>query len=170
MIVESGTVMMKLDVNRLNGINSATQSLQQAHFAVGGDSFFPILVFNDQLRGPIPGSMALIPSRSGGLQSAVSLPAALGASFKQLTIEKLPSSEQFDLAVRDAKTGFVFFNIEGHQVQLRRRGAIAYRHRRKAHDVARFCQRPRAAFRRWRSDRRNLRRRGDAASGNRGAC
>ena len=115
MIVESGTVMMKLDVNRLNGINSATQSLQQAHFAVGGDSFFPILVFNDQLRGPIPGSMALIPSRSGGLQSAVSLPAALGASFKQLTIEKLPSSEQFDLAVRDAKTGFVFFNIEGHQ-------------------------------------------------------
>ncbi len=28
-------------------------------------------------------------------------------------IEKLPSGETFDLAVRDGKTGFVFFNIEG---------------------------------------------------------
>src|SRR6266487_4170501 len=43
------------------------------------------------------------------------LPATLNASVKQLAIEKLPSSEQFDLAVRDAKTGFTFFNIEGHQ-------------------------------------------------------
>jgi hypothetical protein len=30
-------------------------------------------------------------------------------------VEKLPSAERFDLAVRDAKTGFTFFNIEGHQ-------------------------------------------------------
>jgi hypothetical protein len=61
MIVENGSVTMDLDLNRLNGINSAAQSLQQTHFAVGANSFFPILVFNDQLRGPVPGSMALIP-------------------------------------------------------------------------------------------------------------
>ena len=30
-------------------------------------------------------------------------------------VEKLPSSEPFDLAVRDGKTGFIFFNIEGDQ-------------------------------------------------------
>ena len=30
-------------------------------------------------------------------------------------IEKLPSDAAFDLAVRDGKTGFTFFNIEGHQ-------------------------------------------------------
>jgi hypothetical protein len=30
-------------------------------------------------------------------------------------VEKLPSGEAFDLAVRDGKTGFAFFNIEGHQ-------------------------------------------------------
>ena len=30
-------------------------------------------------------------------------------------MEKLPSGEDFDLAVRDGKTGFTFFNIEGHQ-------------------------------------------------------
>ena len=29
-------------------------------------------------------------------------------------IEKLPSDAAFDLVVRDGKTGFVFFNIEGH--------------------------------------------------------
>jgi hypothetical protein len=39
----------------------------------------------------------------------------LSASINQLVVEKLPSGERFDLAVRDAKTGFTFFNIEGHQ-------------------------------------------------------
>ena len=43
------------------------------------------------------------------------LPSLLGASIKQLILEKLPSGQQFDLAVRDAKTSFTFFNIEGHQ-------------------------------------------------------
>ena len=122
MIVENGSVTMDLDLNRLNGINSATQSLQQAHFAVGANSFFPILVFNDQLRGPIPGSMALIPQNSvagsgdaGVNAPSYSLPAALGASLKQLAVEKLPSGQGSDLAVRDSNTGFTFFNIQGHQ-------------------------------------------------------
>jgi hypothetical protein len=109
MIVENGSVTMDLDLSRLNGINSATQSLQQAHFAVGGNSFFPILVFNDQLRGPVPGSMALIP------QNVPTLPAALTASLKQLAVEKLPSGHGADLALRDSNTGFTFFNIQGHQ-------------------------------------------------------
>jgi hypothetical protein len=109
MIVENGSVTMDLDVNRLNGINSATQSLQQVHFAVGANSFFPVLVFNDLLRGPLPGSMALIP------QNVPALPGVLGASFNQLAVEKLPSGQGFDLAVRDNNTGFIFFNIQGHQ-------------------------------------------------------
>ena len=109
MIVENGSVSMNLDLNRLNGINSASQNLQQAHFAVGANSFFPILVFNDLLRGPTPGTMALIP------QSVPTFPGALGASFNRLVIEKLPSGQGFDLAVRDGNTGFTFFNIEGHQ-------------------------------------------------------
>jgi hypothetical protein len=116
MIVENGSVTMDLDLNQLNGTNSrpaaAGQSLQQAHFVVGGNSFFPVLVFNDQLRGAVPGSIALIPSRSGGVPA---LPSALGASLKQLAVEKLPSGQGADLAVRDSNTGFTFFNIEGHQ-------------------------------------------------------
>src|SRR5437899_7111811 len=109
MIVASGSVAMNIDLNRLNGISSATGRLETLRFAVAANSFFPVLVFNDVLRGAEPGSIALIP------QTSATLPAALSASLNQLVVEKLPSGEAFDLAVRDGKTGFAFFNIEGHQ-------------------------------------------------------
>src|SRR6266513_2110813 len=114
MIVESGTATMELDLNRLNGISIATQKQEQMRFDLAANSFFSILVFNDRLRGPEQGSMALMPAgvNSPGYSNR---PVALNASLRQLAIEKLPSGEQFDLAVRDAKTGFTFFNIEGHQ-------------------------------------------------------
>ena len=76
-------------------------------FSVAANSFFPILVFNDLLRAVKPGSMALIP------QNVPALPVQLGASVKQLVVEKLPSNQSFGLAVRDSKTGFTFFNVEG---------------------------------------------------------
>lgn len=109
MIVASGSVVMDVDLNRLNGVNSATVKLETLRFAVAADSFFTALVFNDVLRGPEQGSIALIP------QNSATLPAALRGSLNQLVVEKLPSGEAFDLAVRDGKTGFAFFNIEGHQ-------------------------------------------------------
>jgi len=106
MIVASGSVAMDLDLNRLNGIGSATK-LDTFHFEVRPNSFFTILVFNNVLRGPTLGSMGLIPGNSA------TLPAPLKASANQLVIEKIPSSEPCDIVVRDGKTGFVFFNIEG---------------------------------------------------------
>src|SRR5436189_466384 len=109
MIVESGSVTMDLDLNGLNGNISLVARPVTLQFAVAANSFFPIVVFKDLLRGPEPGSMALIP------QNAPSVPAQLGASLKQFVIEKLPSGEASDLAVRDGKTGFTFFNVEGHQ-------------------------------------------------------
>src|SRR6266480_2561886 len=109
MIVASGSVAMDVDLNRLNGIGSATGKLETLRFVVAPDSFFTVLVFNDVLRGPEQGSIALIP------QTPATLPAAFSASLNQLVVEKLPSGEAFDLAVRDGKTGFVFFNIQGHQ-------------------------------------------------------
>ena len=110
MIVENGSVTMDLDLNRLNGIGSAVQSPARLQFAVAANSFFSILVFNDLLRGPDHGSMALVPQNS-----ASDLPVSLAASIRQLVMEKLPAGAAFDLAVRDAKTGFVFFNVEGGQ-------------------------------------------------------
>jgi len=136
MIVENGSATMDLDLNRLNPESSSLAktfgvrggvagNFQTLHFAAGANSFFPILVFNDQLRGPVPGSMALIPAEAAPKafgaagasvsQAATRLPLQLGASLKQLAIEKLPSGQGADLAVRDSNTGFTFFNIQGHQ-------------------------------------------------------
>src|SRR6184192_761146 len=102
MIVQNGSVTMDLDLNRLNGIGAGSQNAVTLQFTVAANSFFSILVFNDLLRGPEQGSMALIPS-AGVNASGYSLPAALSGSLKQLVLEKLPSGQQFDLAVRDAK-------------------------------------------------------------------
>ena len=62
-------------------------------------------------------ALALQNSSSAGVNAPgySNLPAALRSSLKRLTVEKLPSGQGFDLAVRDSNTGFTFFNIEGHQ-------------------------------------------------------
>ena len=108
MIVESGSVTMNLDLNRFNAISSVPARATTLGFAAAANSFFTILVFNDLLRGPDHGSMALVPQNS-----ASDLPVSLSASIRQLVVEKLPAGAAFDLAVRDGKTGFVFFNVEG---------------------------------------------------------
>ena len=110
MIVENASVTMQLDLNGLNGSNSLVARPVTLQFSAAANSFFPILVFNDLLRAVKPGSMALIPSRNGGIPA---LPVRLGASVKQLVVEKLPSNQSFGLAVRDSKTGFTFFDVAG---------------------------------------------------------
>ena len=102
---------MDVDLNRLNDAGSATEKskLETLRFALAPDSFFTIVVTNNVLRGPLPGSMGLIP------QNAANLPALLNASLHQLVLEKMQSDEAYDLVVRDSKSGFVFFNVEGHQ-------------------------------------------------------
>ena len=107
-IVASGSVAMNLDLNRLNGVSSATQKLQTLDFVVKPNSFFTIVLFNNLLSGPEMGAaMTLTP------QNSPTLPAPLRASFNHLVIEKSASNTASDLAVRDGKGGFVFFNIEG---------------------------------------------------------
>jgi hypothetical protein len=111
MIVENGSVTLNLDLNGLNGSDALTTRPVALQFAAASDSFFPILVFNDLLRGPEPGSIALVSE----VRPNPLIPAALAASLKQLVLEKLPPGAAFDLVVRDARTGLTFFNVEGHQ-------------------------------------------------------
>src|SRR4029077_12247702 len=113
MIVENGSVTLNVDLNGLNGSDALTTRPVTLQFAAATNSFFPILVFNDLLRGSEPGSIALVPQ---GRPNPL-LPAALAASLKQLVLEKLPPDAAFDLAVRDIRTGLTFFNVEGHQYQ-----------------------------------------------------
>jgi hypothetical protein len=109
MIVDNGSVTIQLDLNGLNGSGSLVARPVTLHFAAAPNSFFPILVFNNFLRGLEPGSIELVP------ENKTALPAALTASLNHLVIEKSGPRSRFELVVRDGRNGFVFFNVEGHQ-------------------------------------------------------
>ncbi|HSS19128.1 MAG TPA: Calx-beta domain-containing protein [Pyrinomonadaceae bacterium] len=106
LIVANGNVALDVNLNQLTAGKSAPQ-LTRLNFTVATDSFFKILVFNGELRGPEAGSMGLVP------QHPPTLPTALNAALNQLVIERTDWGEPFELVVRDGKTGFTFFNIEG---------------------------------------------------------
>ena len=112
MIVDSGTVTMDVDLARFSVTRRPEKPRQQTtalHFTVDRESFFTLLAFNGELRGPLPSTMGLIP------EDLSALPAKLAASYRQLVLESVGWGSQYDLVVRDSKTGFVFFNIEGQQ-------------------------------------------------------
>jgi hypothetical protein len=112
LIAASGTVAIDLNLDRLNsGGRSKVAKTGELLFDIEADSFFPVIVFNDELRGPLPGSMRIIP------QTSESLPAKLRESFENLVVENMPVGSPFELTVRDGRTGFVFFNAEGHQFE-----------------------------------------------------
>jgi len=108
MIVANGSVAMDLNLNRLNG-NARKGRTSTLRFDVERDSFFTVLVYNDELRGPSPSAMRIIP------QDSAALPPKLDASYQRLVVENLLGGEQFELVIRDGETGFTFFNIEGHE-------------------------------------------------------
>ena len=111
MIVAEGNVTMDLDLIKLNGPrvarNAKAATSGQLRFDVPKDSFFKILVVNNELRGPVPSSMPLAP------QNSIALPTKLDASVRQLVVESMPFGDGYELQVRDARSGFVFFGIEG---------------------------------------------------------
>jgi hypothetical protein len=111
MIVANASVTMDINLSRLNGTGSVGKESGRTtalRFDGERDSFFTIIVSNSQLRSLLPSSMALIP------QNSTMLPAKLNGSYGQLVLESMPFGEHYNLVVRDAKTGFIFFNIEGH--------------------------------------------------------
>ena len=111
MVVSSGSVAMDLDLNRLNGTRSGAKGtrVSKLRFDAENDAFFTVVVFNDELRGPLPSSMKLIP------RSFIALPAKLNASHQKLVVEVMPFGGTAELVVRDGETGFIFFNILGHE-------------------------------------------------------
>ena len=106
MIVANGNAAMDIDLNRLIGIASQSR-MTTLRFTAVPNSFFTILVLNNELRGPLPSSLGLM------APNAANLPAPLNAFSQQLTLESTEWGEPFELVVRDGKTGSVLFNIEG---------------------------------------------------------
>src|ERR1051325_2649576 len=109
LIVANGTASLELDLSRLNNVGTTSEAPNMAtlHFALAPDSFFTIVVTNDVLRDSLPGSVGLNP------QNSADLPQILFAALHQLILEKVRADEGFELVVRDAKTNFAFFNVEG---------------------------------------------------------
>ncbi len=120
MIVANGSVTMDLNLNRLNGTGSRTRASKPnaLRFDAEQNSFFTAIVFNDELRGTLPSSMGLVP------RDSAALPAKLNASYGQLVVESMPAGEPYELVVRDGKTGFLFFNIEGQEVEFQADGDV----------------------------------------------
>lgn len=108
MIVANGTVAIDLNLDRLGGTTGKRSGTLR--FEAEPDSFFSVVVFNDELRGPLPSSMKIIP------QESRSLPGKLGESYDSLVVENMPVGSPYELAVRDGRTGFTFFDVEGHQL------------------------------------------------------
>lgn len=106
MIVARGNAAMDIDLNKLNGAKSRNQNTT-VNFALETNGFFKSLVFNDEFRGSLPGSMKIIP------QNSVALPSNLTSSMDNLVLESLEWGGQYELAIRDGVTGFTYFNIEG---------------------------------------------------------
>jgi hypothetical protein len=107
LIVDEGTVDMDIDVRKLGGSRARSPLTGELRFNIEHNSFFTVLVFNDELRGPLPSSMKLVP------KTVAALPTKLADSYRQLIVENLSWGENFELVVRDGNTGFVFFNIDG---------------------------------------------------------
>ena len=107
LIVANGNVAMNVDLDRLNGTraNGTTSTLR---FTAVPDTFFKVVAFDGEFRAALPSAMELVP------QEAPSLPAPLMASYQNLVVETLPFGGDYDMVVRDGKTGFLFFNIEGY--------------------------------------------------------
>ena len=152
MIVTRGNVVMDLDLNRLNGAGGETTGakLDPLRFEVNPSSFFTILVFDHVLRGPETGSMELI------WDNSAALPELLNASANQLVIEKIASDQAFDLVVRDGKTGFVFFNIEGHLYEYNAAARSLQHQGRQSADFGGICEQAWASGGRWRVCGENL--------------
>src|SRR5262249_55936472 len=79
MIVEICNVTLNVDLNGLNGSNALITRPAALQFTAATNSFFTILVFNDQFRGPESGSIALVPQG----RPVSLLPSLLPASLKQ---------------------------------------------------------------------------------------
>ncbi len=107
MIVANASVAMELDLSRLDGTGGKESRQTALLFDAERDSFFTILVYNGELRTALPGSLPLKP------KGPLTLPTNLNDAYERLVVERTEFGSDYALVVRDAKTGFVFFNVVG---------------------------------------------------------
>jgi hypothetical protein len=109
LIVSSGSVALELDLLQLgaDGAGDLSAKPAVARFEMEPDSFLTILVFNGTYRADLPGSARLTPLDASALPSSL--------ASRDLAIEQTGWGSPYELVVRDAVTGFLVFNVEGHE-------------------------------------------------------
>ena len=137
MIVENGSVTLNVDLNGLNGSNALITRPAALQFAAASNSFFSILVFNDQLRGAESGSIALVPQG----RPVSMLPSLLATSLKQLVVEKLPCRFGFRHGCARRENRLHVFQNRRTSIRLRCQGAVTRCPKWTAADVKRICRR-----------------------------
>jgi hypothetical protein len=114
MIVASGRVALDLDLQQVREANAPAgrRAVSRLSFDAERDAFLTFMVFNGEMRGPLPGSMRLLPR-----EAAAALPTtSLNASREHLVVENAAWGAPYDMVVRDGTTGFLFFNVEGQEL------------------------------------------------------
>lgn len=119
MIAANGTVTLTLDADRLRGSGASSSAKVTLHFQVGRESWFTILVFNDVMRAAEGGALPLV----GATQSG-KIPESLGGVMGSLLLEKLPDGGPFELAIRDAESGRVLFNVDRYEYEYDARARL----------------------------------------------
>lgn len=107
MIVAGGTVNVEIDFERLNA-GASRSRMTLLGFEAPKNAFFTVMAFNDEFRGTLPSSMELSLKERNGIRSRQVV------SFGDLMLESSPFGTDHELMIRDSKTGFHYFNIEGH--------------------------------------------------------
>ena len=108
LIVSDGTVKINLDRSSFEANKGAGQI--NLTFDIQKDALFNVTTVDDELRGPMPGSMDIEPTQKASLNGK------LGESYDQLSVERPPFTEEHSLYIRNSKDGFKFFYVEGHEL------------------------------------------------------
>src|SRR6476659_8868186 len=107
MIPEGGMLSMEIDLAKLGSrITRGRGSSSVLRFEVPKDSFLPVLIFNNEVRTPMPGTVNL----SGEGQLPRGIKARSGGAG--LVLEATPWGSDHEMVIRDEK-GMSFFNVEG---------------------------------------------------------
>ncbi len=105
----SGTISVTVDTAVLNGSGVDQPIPTTSVFRAGTDSFFTAIATDEEFRGLLPSSLPLINDANAAL------PGRLGRSAGQLIVDSSAFGSHYGLVIRDAKTGFAFFNVEGYE-------------------------------------------------------
>ncbi len=104
MIPEGGMLSMEVDLAKLGSRARGRSSVLR--FEVPKDSFLPVLIFNNEVRTPMPGTVNL--SGEGQLPRG----GKIKAGATRLVLEATPWGSDHEMVIRD-ESGMTFFYLEG---------------------------------------------------------